>query len=95
VFLPFHYGYFDVSPDLGPGDHPRAANELTRTEWDPVSKQPIFKVTAVSVSKVADATEPAAAPTTAAAAPANGAVVRETVGGPAAEARSTRVEVGQ
>jgi anaerobic selenocysteine-containing dehydrogenase len=37
VFVPFHYA-----------DH--AANELTITGWDPVSKQPIFKVAAVRVT---------------------------------------------
>jgi anaerobic selenocysteine-containing dehydrogenase len=37
VFVPFHYA-----------DHP--ANELTITSWDPVSKQPVFKVAAVRVS---------------------------------------------
>jgi anaerobic selenocysteine-containing dehydrogenase len=50
VFAPFHYGYFDQPG--APDDHPRAANELTHTEWDPVSKQPIFKVTAVKIEKV-------------------------------------------
>ena len=35
VFAPFHYGYFDSD---GPDGHPRAANELTMTEWDPASK---------------------------------------------------------
>ena len=40
VFVPFHYGYWDHDAD-GPDDHAgRAANELTRTSWDPVSKQP-------------------------------------------------------
>ncbi|WP_225726338.1 MULTISPECIES: molybdopterin oxidoreductase family protein [unclassified Nocardia] len=39
VFVPFHYGYWDA-PDTEPT---RAANELTRTDWDPVSKQPLFK----------------------------------------------------
>jgi anaerobic selenocysteine-containing dehydrogenase len=47
VFLPFHYGYWDHLDD----DTPRAANELTITEWDPVSKQPLFKVAAVSVER--------------------------------------------
>ena len=38
VFLPFHYG------DVDRGDRAtRAANELTITAWDPVSKQPTFK----------------------------------------------------
>jgi anaerobic selenocysteine-containing dehydrogenase len=46
VFIPFHYGYWDVTN----GD-PRAANELTITDWDPNSKQPLFKVGAVSVTK--------------------------------------------
>ncbi|MGY1698416.1 molybdopterin dinucleotide binding domain-containing protein [Geodermatophilus sp. SYSU D00766] len=36
LFLPFHYGWWD-SPD-----GQRAANELTPTDWDRVSKQPIF-----------------------------------------------------
>lgn len=45
VFVPFHYGYWDGD------DRPRAANELTITEWDPVSKQPHFKFAAVRVSK--------------------------------------------
>jgi anaerobic selenocysteine-containing dehydrogenase len=52
VFVPFHYGYWDrgaAGPDGGPG---RAANELVRTHWDPVSKQPLFKVGAVSVTRV-------------------------------------------
>ena len=32
----------------------RAANELTLTSWDPVSKQPMFKVAAVSISRISD-----------------------------------------
>ncbi|MFI9455630.1 molybdopterin oxidoreductase family protein [Amycolatopsis sp. NPDC052450] len=48
VFLPFHYGYWDTGGD----GRPRAANELTMTEWDPVSKQPLFKIGAVRVSRV-------------------------------------------
>ncbi|MEU0877292.1 nitrate reductase [Lentzea sp. NPDC005914] len=39
VFLPFHYGF-------------QAANELTPTEWDPVSKQPLFKISAVRIRRV-------------------------------------------
>jgi anaerobic selenocysteine-containing dehydrogenase len=39
VFAPFHYG-----------DH--AANELTMTVWDPVSKQPAFKVAAVRMERL-------------------------------------------
>ncbi|MGE5660423.1 MAG: molybdopterin oxidoreductase family protein [Actinomycetota bacterium] len=45
VFIPFHYGYWDQ-----PG-RSRAANELTLTEWDPVSKQPHFKYAAVRLRK--------------------------------------------
>lgn len=48
VFVPFHYGYWDDDDD----EHARAANELTVTEWDPVSKQPHFKFAAVSVSRI-------------------------------------------
>lgn len=52
VFVPFHYGYWDRGEDAGPdGDRGRAANELTRTLWDPVSKQPTFKTAAVAVTK--------------------------------------------
>ncbi|WP_090003750.1 molybdopterin oxidoreductase family protein [Lentzea albidocapillata] len=39
VFLPFHYGF-------------QAANELTPTEWDPVSKQPLFKISTVRIRRV-------------------------------------------
>jgi anaerobic selenocysteine-containing dehydrogenase len=48
VFIPFHYGYWDRN---GNGDHERAANELTQTAWDPVSKQPLFKVGAVRIER--------------------------------------------
>lgn len=47
IFIPFHYGYFD-SPD----DRARAANELTSEQWDPISKQPLFKSGSVRVEKV-------------------------------------------
>jgi anaerobic selenocysteine-containing dehydrogenase len=54
VFVPFHYGYWDVGDDPGPPDGiGRAANELTLTAWDPVSKQPLFKAGAVRVMPVA------------------------------------------
>ena len=52
VFAPFHYGYWDVEDDAVPDGDLRAANELTMTIWDPVSKQPEFKNAAVSVTKV-------------------------------------------
>jgi anaerobic selenocysteine-containing dehydrogenase len=83
VFIPFHYGSWDA-----PGGAPRAANELTITAWDPVSKQPLFKVAAVSVERLAAADgEVAPAPTTTASAPL-GAGVAATVGGEAAETTS-------
>jgi anaerobic selenocysteine-containing dehydrogenase len=47
AFVPFHYGWWDRS---GSGES-RAANELTITSWDPVSKQPLFKAGAVRVTK--------------------------------------------
>jgi anaerobic selenocysteine-containing dehydrogenase len=58
AFVPFHYGYWDIGDTAGPGDmFPRAANELTLTAWDPVSKQPLYKVAAVSITKVSEASE--------------------------------------
>lgn len=45
VFIPFHYGYWDND------ERPRAADELTLTGWDPVSKQPNFKYAAVRIRK--------------------------------------------
>jgi anaerobic selenocysteine-containing dehydrogenase len=47
VFVPFHYGYWDRGAAEADGGSPRAANELTITAWDPISKQPLFKVAAV------------------------------------------------
>jgi ferredoxin-nitrate reductase len=47
LFVPFHYGYWDAEGD----GHHRAANELTITGWDPISKQPYFKYAAVQVRK--------------------------------------------
>ena len=53
VFVPFHYGYWDHgTPGPTSRTTARAANELTLTSWDPVSKQPMFKVAAVRVSRV-------------------------------------------
>ena len=74
VFVPFHYGDWDLTPDIGPGDGdghaPRAANEVTITAWDPVSKQPLFKVAAVRVTKIAaSGGRPSPAPTVGAPAP--------------------------
>ncbi|MDX6554424.1 MAG: hypothetical protein QOD86_619, partial [Miltoncostaeaceae bacterium] len=69
VFVPFHYGYWDRGDGVGPSGAPRAANELTITAWDPVSKQPAFKVAAVRVRRLAAGDGPAPAPTTGGAAP--------------------------
>lgn len=88
VFAPFHYGYFDTLGGNGPDGAASAANEVTRTEWDPVSKQPIFKVTAVRVAKLANANgQPAPAPSATASAPGTGTRLH-TRGGPAAESAS-------
>ena len=56
LFLPFHYGYWDTPTGDGPAHDAagRAANELTLTDWDPVSKQPIFKTAAARITRVAD-----------------------------------------
>jgi predicted molibdopterin-dependent oxidoreductase YjgC len=88
VFAPFHYGYFDAAASVSSG-HASAANELTVTEWDPVSKQPLFKNAAVKLEKVADADGPSDAPTTTASRPAAQGTVRATVGGHDGEASST------
>ncbi|WP_116951951.1 molybdopterin oxidoreductase family protein [Jiangella endophytica] len=70
VFLPFHYGYWDTSAGHRPDGAGRAANELTPTDWDPASKQPLFKTAAAAVERIAagDGT-PAPAPTTTASRP--------------------------
>jgi anaerobic selenocysteine-containing dehydrogenase len=86
LFLPFHYGYWDTPAGHEPGkDGGRAANELTITDWDPVSKQPLFKTAAAAVERIAreDGT-PAPAPTTTASAPVAG-VAPPTTGGDAAQ----------
>jgi ferredoxin-nitrate reductase len=67
VFVPFHYG----DGDREAGEGPRAADELTRKSWDPVSKQPHLKIAAVRVRQLeaGDGRE-APAPTITASAPA-------------------------
>jgi anaerobic selenocysteine-containing dehydrogenase len=67
IFLPFHYGYWD-----DPGHPPRAANELTITDWDPLSKQPIFKTAAAQVRLLLRDGGTSLAPTTAASAAVTG-----------------------
>jgi anaerobic selenocysteine-containing dehydrogenase len=57
VFVPFHYGYWDAG-----GTFDRAANELTLTHVDPVSKQPMFKVAAVQVQGRSAREVPSTAP---------------------------------
>jgi anaerobic selenocysteine-containing dehydrogenase len=53
LFVPFHYGYWDAAdPDQHGAQYDRAANELTITDWDPASKQPIFKLAAVRIRQV-------------------------------------------
>jgi len=69
IFIPFHYGSWDRADGEG-----RAANELTITDWDPASKQPLFKVGAVRVRKLEERERPAPAPAVTASQPA-----RETV----------------
>lgn len=76
LFVPFHYGYWDTDD----GEHDRAANELTPTDWDPASKQPIFKTAAVALARVRAGDAPSAAPTTAASAPTTSGV-EPTTGG--------------
>ncbi|GGW77299.1 nitrate reductase catalytic subunit [Streptomyces lucensis JCM 4490] len=54
VFVPFHYGYWDTPAGHRPAADGagRAANEGTITDWDPVSKQPLFKTCAARVTPV-------------------------------------------
>jgi anaerobic selenocysteine-containing dehydrogenase len=87
LFLPFHYGYWDTPGEREPADgEGRAANELTITDWDPVSKQPLFKTAAAAVRRLAAADGvPAPAPTTTASAPVAGSPPA-TTGGADAEA---------
>lgn len=69
LFLPFHYGYWDTTGS-GPDGAGRAANELTLTDWDPASKQPIFKSGAARIRRLRGGDGPAPAPSTAASASA-------------------------
>jgi anaerobic selenocysteine-containing dehydrogenase len=86
LFLPFHYGYWDEPGGHQPEEHGRAANELTLTDWDPASKQPLFKTAAAQVELVQSTDgEQSRAPTTTASRPVAGARVAATVGGAAAQ----------
>jgi anaerobic selenocysteine-containing dehydrogenase len=84
LFVPFHYGYWDTKAGQGPnGATPgRAANEATITDWDPVSKQPLFKTAAATLhlTERGDGRS-APAPTTTASAPARAGRVSATAGG--------------
>jgi anaerobic selenocysteine-containing dehydrogenase len=84
LFLPFHYGYWDTPGGSAPAEHGRAANELTITDWDPSSKQPLFKCAAARVERIGLADGPSQAPTTTASRPVSGVRVPETRGGSAA-----------
>jgi ferredoxin-nitrate reductase len=90
AFVPFHYGYWDAEDADTPDGHDRAANELTVSSWDPVSKQPLYKVAAVRLRKLAARDEPSPAPTVGAAAPVGerADAVPATVGGGRAEVTS-------
>lgn len=67
VFAPWHYGSSTET----------AANELTLSAWDPVSKQPEFKVSAVTVERLRAGDRPAPAPTNTASAPVSCTAERE------------------
>ncbi|MFG2833330.1 nitrate reductase, partial [Streptomyces sp. NPDC048434] len=63
-------------------DDARAANETVVTDWDPVSKQPIFKTAAARLSLVERGLgRSAPAPSVAASAPAHSAAPDATTGG--------------
>jgi predicted molibdopterin-dependent oxidoreductase YjgC len=75
LFLPFHYGYWDTAAGHEPDGQGRAANELTLTDWDPASKQPLFKTAAAAATRVEHSEgTPAPAPTTTASRPVSAAV---------------------
>ncbi|MFD0455228.1 molybdopterin dinucleotide binding domain-containing protein [Streptomyces violaceoruber] len=87
LFVPFHYGYWDTAGGSGPSpDTPgRAANETTVTDWDPASKQPLFKTAAAALTLVErGGGRPSPAPTTTASAPVTAGAAPPTSGGPAA-----------
>lgn len=85
LFLPFHYGYWDTAVGHEPDPHGRAANELTLTDWDPASKQPIFKTAAAALCRIEVGHGPSLAPTNTASAPA-ASDLPGTAGGVEAEA---------
>ncbi len=56
LFVPFHYGYWDL-PESGAGDRHRAANETTQPDCDPVSKQPYLKSSSAQLLRIEDQTQ--------------------------------------
>jgi len=90
LFLPFHYGYWDAAQ----GQSGRAANELTVTDWDPCSKQPLFKCAAARAERIAVGDTPAPAPTTTASKPVGGRVPPTRGGDAAAVVEDLAVEEG-
>ncbi|MEU9015033.1 nitrate reductase [Streptomyces sp. NPDC048479] len=89
LFVPFHYGYWDTPSGYRPEDGTpgRAANETTITDWDPASKQPLFKTAAAKLNLIERSGGRAApAPTTTASASIQVGRVPDTVGGPSAHA---------
>jgi anaerobic selenocysteine-containing dehydrogenase len=86
LFLPFHYGYWDTPGGYAPDGAGRAANELTMTDWDPASRQPLFKTGAARIRRISTgATPPSVAPTVGGSAPVSASVVAPTTGGRDAE----------
>src|SRR5699024_3441007 len=70
LFVPFHYGYWDTDASGAGGENDRAANEMTVNEWDPVSKQPLYKTAAARLYPLGRGDgRPSRAPTTTASAP--------------------------
>ncbi|MFF8714572.1 molybdopterin oxidoreductase family protein [Streptomyces sp. NPDC015184] len=84
LFVPFHYGYWDTPGGHGPQDssHGRAANETTVTNWDPASKQPLYKTSVAAIALVEKgAGQHSPAPTNTASAPVHPHTVPATEGG--------------
>ncbi|NUV99110.1 molybdopterin oxidoreductase family protein [Streptomyces sp. CAI 127] len=92
LFLPFHYGYWDTASGCGPDStvQGRAVNETTVTDWDPVSKQPLFK-TATAAVKLVERSDGrhSPAPTNTASAPVRPHSVRATGGGTSAQVQES------
>jgi hypothetical protein len=66
----FHYGYWDTDASATGGEPDRAANEMSVNDWDPVSKQPLYKTAAARIRTLGRGDgQPPPAPTTTASAP--------------------------